>query len=112
MCAGCSPPDDAGGGRSRSWTRRGAHFLIRFYQLTISGFIGRQCRYLPTCSEYTDEAISRHGLWAGFWIGLARILRCHPWSPTGYDPPPENLPKTYRWYAPWRAGVWTYRERS
>ena len=50
--------------------RRAAHALIRFYQLTLSGLIGRQCRYLPTCSAYADEAIERHGLWARGWIGL------------------------------------------
>jgi hypothetical protein len=51
--------------------RRAAHALIRFYQLTLSSLIGRQCRYLPTCSAYADEAIRRHGLWAGSWMGLA-----------------------------------------
>ncbi len=108
MCASCG---DGGQGAPSTAARRGpvrafAHLLIRTYQLTLSGFIGRQCRYLPTCSNYTDEAITRHGLWPGFWIGLARILRCHPWSPSGYDPPPERLADGYRWYAPWRAAVW------
>ncbi|WP_342586274.1 membrane protein insertion efficiency factor YidD [Methylobrevis pamukkalensis] len=86
--------------------------MIRTYQLTISGFIGRQCRYLPTCSEYTDDAIRRHGVWPGIWIGLARILRCHPWSPSGFDPAPERLSPRYRWYAPWRAGIWSGRHLS
>ncbi len=49
--------------------RRAAHALIRFYQLTLSSLVGRQCRYLPSCSSYTDEAIQRHGLWAGSWMG-------------------------------------------
>jgi hypothetical protein len=47
-----------------------AHLAIRGYQLTLSGLIGRQCRHLPSCSEYTDEAIQRHGFWAGGWVGL------------------------------------------
>ncbi len=69
--------------------RRAAHALIRFYQLTLSSLIGRQCRYLPTCSAYADEAIARHGLWAGAWMGTARMCRCHPWGGSGFDPPPQ-----------------------
>ena len=71
--------------------RRAAHALIRFYQLTLSSLIGRQCRYLPTCSAYADEAIARHGLWAGAWMGAARICRCHPWGGAGFDPPPGTF---------------------
>ena len=72
--------------------RRAAHALIRFYQLTLSSLLGRECRYLPTCSAYADEAIQRHGLWAGSWMGLARVCRCHPWGGSGYDPPPPATP--------------------
>ena len=54
--------------------RRGAHFAIRGYQLTLSGLVGRQCRHLPSCSDYTDEAIQRHGLWAGGWMGCGADL--------------------------------------
>jgi uncharacterized protein len=86
--------------------RRAAHVLIRFYQLTLSGLIGRRCRYLPTCSAYADEAIQRHGLWAGSWMGLARICRCHPWGASGYDPPPVRLGSGASWARPWRYGVW------
>ena len=64
--------------------------LIRFYQLTLSAFIGRQCRHLPTCSEYARQAIARHGAWAGFWLGFFRVLRCHPWGTHGLDPVPEK----------------------
>lgn len=85
--------------------RYGAHGLIRTYQLTLSSLIGRQCRYLPTCSEYTDEAIQRHGLWAGGWMGFARICRCRPGGASGYDPVPDaNL--RGRPYAPWRYADW------
>jgi putative membrane protein insertion efficiency factor len=83
-----------------------ARVMIGAYRLTLSPFIGRSCRYLPTCSVYTGEAIERYGLWAGGWIGLARILRCHPWGASGYDPVPELSPR-YRWWRPWSAGEWS-----
>ena len=86
--------------------RRAARGAIRVYQLTLSGLIGRQCRYLPTCSAYTDEAIARHGVWAGSWMGGARICRCHPWGGSGYDPPPRDLPTGGSWMQPWRYGEW------
>ncbi|KPL55670.1 hypothetical protein ABB55_04545 [Prosthecomicrobium hirschii] len=86
-----------------------ARGLIRLYRYTFSAFMGRTCRYLPTCSDYTEEAIARHGLWAGGWIGLARILRCGPWGASGIDPVPTELPPQARWYMPWRYGRWTGR---
>jgi len=86
--------------------RRGAHLLIRSYQLTLSSLVGRTCRHLPTCSEYTDDAIQKHGLWAGGWIGLSRICRCGPGGTSGYDPVPQALPPDARWCAPWRYGRW------
>ena len=86
--------------------RRAAHYLIRFYQLTFSALVGRTCRHLPTCSSYTDEAIQKHGLWAGGWIGLSRICRCGPWGTHGYDPVPEDLPAGAHTYLPWRYGQW------
>jgi putative membrane protein insertion efficiency factor len=76
--------------------------LVRLYQLTLSGFIGNSCRHMPTCSEYAHEAIARHGLWAGGWMGLFRVLRCGPWGTHGIDRVPEKLAKPYAWYAPWR----------
>ena len=87
-------------------TRRGAHLAIRFYQLTLSALIGRQCRHLPSCSDYTDEAIRRHGLWAGGWMGVARICRCGPFGTSGLDIVPETLPASAAWYKPWRYGLW------
>ncbi|HZP21466.1 MAG TPA: membrane protein insertion efficiency factor YidD [Bauldia sp.] len=81
--------------------------LIRLYRLVVSPLLGSNCRYLPTCSEYTEEAIRRHGLWAGFWMGLARFQRCGPLGASGFDPVPEAIPKGSAWYLPWRYGHWT-----
>ncbi|MGV2979744.1 membrane protein insertion efficiency factor YidD [Camelimonas sp. ID_303_24] len=80
--------------------------LIRAYQLTLSGLIGRQCRHLPSCSAYTSESIGRFGLWAGGWMGLARICRCNPWGTHGLDFPPSQPSARARWWAPWRYGRW------
>jgi putative membrane protein insertion efficiency factor len=88
------------------WSRRFAHILIRAYQLTFSAVLGRHCRYLPTCSEYMDEAIGRHGVWPGGWMGLSRLCRCHPWGSSGFDPVPASLPPDARWHSPWRYGRW------
>ena len=80
--------------------------LIRFYQLTFSAVLGRQCRYLPTCSDYTSEAIGKYGAWRGLWMGIARVSRCGPFGASGYDPVPENR-AIAPWYMPWRAGQWS-----
>ncbi len=85
--------------------RRAAHALIRFYQLTLSSLAGGQCRYLPSCSAYADEAIERHGLWAGSWMGVARLCRCHPWGGSGYDPPPVRLLRAPRGRGPGAMGA-------
>ncbi len=61
--------------------------LIRVYQLTISPMLGPTCRFEPTCSRYTIEALRKYGLFKGLFKGLTRLLRCHPWHPGGYDPP-------------------------
>lgn len=63
--------------------------LIRLYQLTLSALIGRRCRYLPTCSDYSAEAIRKHGAARGVGLGFARVCRCHPWGQSGFDPVPE-----------------------
>lgn len=83
--------------------------LIRGYQLTLSPIVGRSCRYLPTCSAYAEEAVAHFGLWPGAWMALARLLRCHPWGGSGYDPVPEALPLRYSAATPWRAGRWRSR---
>tara|TARA_E500000178_G_scaffold341788_1_gene386153 strand:- start:1025 stop:1309 length:285 start_codon:yes stop_codon:yes gene_type:complete len=64
---------------------------IYVYRFTLSPLIGRDCRFLPTCSQYTIEAIRTHGVWSGSLMGIRRIGRCHPWGGGGHDPvPPRN----------------------
>jgi putative membrane protein insertion efficiency factor len=62
--------------------------LIRIYQVTLSPFIGRNCRYTPTCSNYGIEAIKKYGAIKGGWLTVKRILSCNPWGGSGYDPVP------------------------
>jgi|SRR5687767_5661826 putative membrane protein insertion efficiency factor len=82
--------------------------LIKVYRYTLSPLIGFRCRHLPTCSEYADEALRQHGLWAGGWMTLARIQRCHPFGTSGLDFVPDTLSVQARWYLPWRYGKWSW----
>lgn len=82
--------------------------IIKLYRYTLSPLIGFHCRHLPTCSEYADEALARYGLWAGGWMTLARLLRCHPWGTSGLDFVPASPPAGARWYLPWRYGKWAW----
>ena len=68
--------------------RRFGIFLINFYQKHISKHFGKKCIFYPTCSEYTKQAIEKYGAGKGFVLGIARILRCNPFSKGGYDPVP------------------------
>ncbi|MEZ5558543.1 MAG: membrane protein insertion efficiency factor YidD [Pseudomonadales bacterium] len=70
--------------------RRLVLVLIRGYQLTLSPFIGNQCRFHPTCSRYAGEAIERFGVLRGGWLALRRLGRCHPFHPCGVDPVPAG----------------------
>jgi putative membrane protein insertion efficiency factor len=63
--------------------------LVRGYQLLISPVLGNNCRYLPSCSAYTLEAMHKWGPWRGLWMGLKRVGRCHPFHAGGYDPVPD-----------------------
>jgi uncharacterized protein len=60
--------------------------LIDIYKYLISPLLGNNCRFLPTCSEYTKDCILKFGLVKGCWLGLKRILKCHPWGKGGHDP--------------------------
>jgi uncharacterized protein len=64
--------------------------LVRFYQLTLSSVLGRQCRFLPTCSDYARQAIEIHGAVRGGVLAAKRICRCHPWGGHGFDPVPPK----------------------
>ena len=61
--------------------------MVRFYQRAVSPLLGSNCRFSPSCSQYTIEAIEKYGAIRGIWKGLKRIARCHPFSSGGYDPP-------------------------
>ena len=67
--------------------------IIRAYQILISPLSFAKCRFIPTCSNYAIEAISRHGVIYGIYLSAGRILRCNPFSPGGYDPVPEKKEK-------------------
>ena len=64
--------------------------LIRIYQYAISPYLPPSCRYTPTCSSYSVEAINRFGIFRGGWMALRRVGRCHPWHEAGYDPVPGS----------------------
>lgn len=66
---------------------------VRFYQLAISPLTGPTCRFTPTCSQYTIEAIREWGILRGWWMGMRRIASCHPWGKHGHDPVPKNPKK-------------------
>src|SRR5215469_13757360 len=86
--------------------RNAGRALIWLYRHTLSALVGYNCRHLPTCSVYADEAIARFGLWGGGWMTLARLLRCHPFGTSGIDNVPLAVPRGARWYLPWRYGRW------
>ena len=67
---------------------RVALLVVRGYQLMLRPMLSGQCRYLPTCSEYAAEAIATHGVLRGGWMGLTRVMRCHPFGGSGFDPVP------------------------
>ncbi|OGA11468.1 MAG: membrane protein insertion efficiency factor YidD [Betaproteobacteria bacterium RIFCSPHIGHO2_12_FULL_69_13] len=63
-------------------------FAVRGYRLLVSPLLPRSCRFHPSCSEYAEEALERHGAWRGGWLAAKRLCRCGPWHPGGCDPVP------------------------
>lgn len=64
---------------------------VRIYQLAVSPWLPKNCRYLPTCSDYAISAVEHHGIGRGSWLALRRICRCHPWGGHGFDPVPGTV---------------------
>ncbi len=69
-------------------------YAVKFYQVCLSPLLGAHCRFYPSCSAYTYEAIERHGALVGVLLGARRLLRCHPFHPGGFDPVPEKILKS------------------
>ena len=88
--------------------RRCARTLVNLYRVALSPLIGFHCRYLPTCSDYADQALERHGLWAGGWMTLARLTRCHPFGNSGLDFVPGAKPAQARSDLPAMYGRWRW----
>lgn len=68
--------------------RHAAAALIALYQVALSPWLGNNCRFVPTCSQYAKEAVLKHGFLRGVRLAVARVARCHPWGPGGVDTPP------------------------
>ncbi len=73
-----------------SWPARLLRAPIHLYRWTLSPLLGPRCRFLPSCSDYALEALTRHGALRGGWLTLRRLGRCHPWGDSGYDPVPSH----------------------
>ena len=76
--------------------RQALMFVIRLYQWVLSPMLGSRCRFYPSCSCYMHTALERHGALRGSWLGVRRILRCHPFNAGGYDPVPDTNPPAKR----------------
>ena len=76
---------------------RSVWLALKAYKWTLSPLIGRQCRFLPSCSEYAAQALVEHGPLAGSWLAAKRVCRCRPLAAWGYDPPPPGPRGSRRW---------------
>lgn len=74
--------------------------LVKGYRLFLSPWLGSSCRFTPTCSAYSLEALQKHGAAAGAYLTVARIGRCHPWCAGGHDPVPDEKPRLFTRFAP------------
>ncbi len=73
----------------RKWMAYPLIILVKLYQLTLSPLLGsNKCRYIPTCSQYAIESLEKYGIFYGTYLAIKRILSCHPWGGSGYDPVP------------------------
>ena len=80
---------------------------VHAYRWTLKPLMGLECRHLPTCSEYSLEAIDKNGAWKGFWLMISRLSRCHPWGTAGYDPVPDLTAVHEPIWRAWRYGRWS-----
>lgn len=93
MCGKVTDSTRGSGGPERvSPGGRSLILLVRGYQLLLSPWLGGNCRFMPSCSEYAIEALTRFGALRGGWLALRRIGRCHPWAASGPDPVPARFP--------------------
>ena len=72
------------------------HAALRAYKLTLSPLIGRQCRFMPSCSEYAAQVLVEHGPARGSWLAIKRLCRCRPLAAWGYDPPPPPVRRPWK----------------
>lgn len=84
----CSKPKATYPKTLKQWIVFPLVLLVRFYQVGISPFTPATCRFEPTCSTYTIQALQKHGIFMGSWLAIKRIFSCHPWGKSGYDPVP------------------------
>ncbi|SRR5579883_1807815 len=84
------------------WLKAAAKSPIHIYRYMVSPLIGPRCRHFPSCSQYALDAIELNGAWTGGWLALGRIMRCHPWGTSGYDPAPDLRDAGIPFWAPWR----------
>jgi len=73
--------------------------IVRGYRLLLSPWLGSACRFEPTCSAYSLQALERHGAAGGSYLTLRRLARCHPWCDGGHDPVPQELPRALRLFS-------------
>lgn len=93
---------------AKSIARQAAKAPVHAYRWTLKPLIGWECRHLPSCSEYTLDAIELNGAWRGSWLALSRVCRCHPWGTHGIDRAPDIRGLRHP-LAPWRYGRWSTR---